>query len=105
MSSDDDRPASGWDMVMPFVVVASQGGPYDDVPFCAGFELGRLDSYLAACAAMDPPALPGRRLVRTASVPQIDLIAMRHGCTVAADPCDETPEWSQVTFERADDPA
>lgn len=33
-------------LVMPFTVVASVGGPYDDDAFAAGFTAGRIDCLL-----------------------------------------------------------
>lgn len=80
-------------LVMPFTVVASKGGPYDDAAYCAGYEMGQLDAALAA----------GPRLhqvtIRTANVPQADLVAMRHGYTSEADAPSECGTWTWVVFE------
>jgi hypothetical protein len=84
-------------LMMPFVVCASNGGPYDDEPYCAGFEAGMVDTILAT-------TLPGinqmSRPVRTDNLPQIDLIAMQHGWTITPTVDDEHPEWTTVTFSR-----
>lgn len=81
---------------MPFVVCASQGGPHDDGPFVAGYECGWLDATLAA----GPDTVS--RYMRADSLPQVDLIAMRHGYTVTSTPWDEHPdEWTWVELVRA----
>lgn len=80
-------------LIMPFVVCASQGGPYDDTAFVAGYECGLVDAELAA--------KPGvvTKTVRAASMPQVDLIAMRHGFTVDAEPWEDGPdEWVSVVL-------
>lgn len=90
-------------LVMPFVVCASQGGPYEDQSFVAGWECGALDAKLAGVA--DVGGVTIVRHVRTASVPQLDLIAMRYGFKVTAEPWDEHPdEWSHVTITNAPEP-
>lgn len=91
-------------LVMPFVVVTSKGCPYDDQSYSAGWEAGAWDQRfrkVAAFLALEPgkwtPPLP----VRTANVPQLDLIAMHHGLVLSSAPCDDTPEWSWITVEGA----
>ena len=85
-------------LMMPFVVCASNGGPYDDEPYCAGFEAGMVDTILSTL-------LPGihhlARPVRSDNLPQIDLIAMQHGWSIVSTVVDdEHPEWTTVTFSR-----
>lgn len=80
-------------IVMPFIVVTSRGGPYADDPFVAGFDLGQLDSLLGV----------GRprfllRTVRSDCVVQADLIAMRHGYEMHQRPCSDQPEWTFLEF-------
>lgn len=65
----------GWDLVMPFVACASQGGAFADRPFVAGYQCGRIDAALAG----DPPPSTVTAVVYAALVPQVDLIAMRYG--------------------------
>ena len=92
-----DQPP-GYELVMPFVVCRSQGGPYDDGAFVAGFECGALEARLT----IGRPA-SCELYVRTASLPQIDLIAMRHGYQVEAEPWDEDPdEWTHVLLAVAE---
>jgi hypothetical protein len=39
--------------------------------------------------------------ILTVSVPQADLIAMRHGYVMTADRSDEAPQWTHVLFTPA----
>jgi hypothetical protein len=84
-------------LVMPFLPVASKGGPYDDDAFVAGYEMGRLDAELKAS--------PGLRRVETMvhspNAGQADLLAMQHGYTCTAEVCEEYPEWTRVVFDPA----
>lgn len=81
-------------LVMPFVVCATNGGPYDDAAFVAGYAAGTIDARLA----MHDPVI-AQTAVRTDLLPQLDLIAMRHGYTMTSEPWGEAPaEWTMVTF-------
>lgn len=83
-------------LVMPFTVCQSKGGPYEDDAYVAGFEVGRIDARLEHLrpAALSVPVHEG-------NMPQVDLIAMRHGYTVDADP--EADGWVYVTLTRTGD--
>ena len=95
MSDDNETPA-GYGLVMPFVVTVSQGGPYDDNAFVAGWEAGWLDAMLLACR---PLGATVERYVDSSLVPQLDLVAMRHRYTMTVEPWEEHPDdWSFVTF-------
>jgi hypothetical protein len=91
----DDQPAA--ELVMPFVAVASHGGPFDDVSYAAGFEAGMLDALLGhaltkmACDRIE-------RTILQANTLQADLIAMRHGWAMVCRPWDDT--WTEVVFTR-----
>jgi hypothetical protein len=86
-----------YDLVVPFVVVASKGGPYDDEAYCAGWQMATVDSKLANC----PEGLKGLRMVvYSANRPQADLVAMRHGFTTIVEDT-EYDEWLDVTFLRS----
>jgi len=88
---------SEFGLVMPFVVCVSNGGPYDDAAYCAGFEAGMVDTILATL----PDGInQASRPVRSDNLPQIDLIAMQHGWTITTIVDDELPEWTTVTFRR-----
>jgi hypothetical protein len=83
---------AGYGLVMPFVVCASQGGPHEDGAFVSGYECGQLDTLLQQG---NPPRHEG--YYRTDSIPQIDLIAMRHGYVMSAKPWDDHPDqWTFV---------
>lgn len=84
------------DLVMPFVVCRSNGGPYDDDGFCAGWHLGQIDTELAVVA----PAIL-EVTVLTGSVPQLDLIAMRRGYAIDTQVSDDVPEWAFVRLTKA----
>lgn len=87
--SDSD---AEYGLVMPFVVVASVGGPYDDESFAAGWQLGSLDYNLA-----DPARyLPLVVTVPVPCIPQVDLIAMRHGCRTELGDEDDSGTWRTV---------
>jgi hypothetical protein len=86
---------SEFGLVMPFVTVASEGGPHEDEAYVCGFEMGHVDAFLEF-------GKPERHemWVHAASVDQADLIAMRNGyrLTVGESYADE---WTAVTFELA----
>lgn len=85
------------ELLMPFVVCASHGGPFDDVAFCAGYECGTI----AARLEIEQPAVL-QASVRTANVPQFDLIAMHTGYAIAAAEFDQAlfEGWSRIEFRR-----
>lgn len=97
--STTDEPAE-YGLVMPFVVVASKGVPYDDGAYTAGYEMGLLDAALAA--------KPTRHEVTilSANATQADLVAMHHGFVCRFDPSPEFPDWTHATFtpQREDHP-
>lgn len=83
-----------FDLVMPFVVCESNGGAYHDDSFCAGFHLGQIDAQMEAGLVGPGTALT----VRTPSVPQLDLIAMRHGHALDVAVSDQ--EWTTALIVR-----
>jgi hypothetical protein len=91
-----------WGLVFPFVVCRSNGGPYDDEAFVAGYQAGQISKALAAAAAVGADRC--MFTVRTDLVPQLDLIAMHYGFSLEAKQIEETegypamPEWSGATF-------
>jgi hypothetical protein len=97
--SDDAEPPD-YALVMPFVVCRSQGGPYDDDSFVAGYELGRLDAELPVLAALNFDSIS--RQVPTPCVEQLDLIAMRHGYRVNHVGY-EHDGWTDVDLDRTDE--
>lgn len=92
-SEYDDRDQEVYGLVLPFVCVASSDGPFEDVSFVAGFQMGRLDAKLAVenlCAMTD--------MVYASLEAQADLIAMRHGMTM--DVLARADEWVHLGFTR-----
>lgn len=93
---EDQDGSATWGLVMPFVVCASRGGPYDDQSFVAGYAAGRLAVLLESLATCGGSGT--RFTVHTGLLPQLDLMAMRHGFTLDSAPCPEADGWSTATF-------
>jgi hypothetical protein len=101
VSTDPIEPEPALELVMPFVVVASKGGPYDDEAFVAGWAAGEL---ALAMKTLESIGAEVTRTVPTSLVPQIDLIAMQHGYRVQAKPWVEDPDtWTVVRIARPED--
>lgn len=93
-TNPDDRDDRGChELLMPFLSVASRGGPHEDDSYVAGWEMGALDAELRLGR---PPAVD--RVIHTANRDQADLIAMRHGYTARVTPSN-TDEWSFLRLE------
>lgn len=84
-----------YEMVMPFVTVTSKGGPHDDEPYTAGWEMGGLYARMEFTVVHYPFTLT----IRSESVPQADLIAMKFGYRMTAVQSEEVPEWTVALFE------
>lgn len=97
MSDVDDSELDEFEMVMPFVMCQSNGGPHDDASFVSGYRLGGLSMALRLAQAF-----PGMTLdpvvAHPNEQPQIDLLAMRFGFTLTVEPFDD--DWATYTFER-----
>lgn len=77
---------------MPFTLVKSEGGPYDDDSFAAGFTTGRLFSMSKQALVIQSPHTVHRELL-----PQLDLVAMHHELvTVVEEIGDEA--WVTIAF-------
>jgi hypothetical protein len=106
MNPEDEPQDDGWHCAVPFVVCRSQGGPYDDDAFVAGYHAGQIGQALTTAATVGACRL--RFTVRTEMVKQLDLIAMDRGFTLTAAPVEETedhdamPDWTYATFEATD---
>lgn len=85
------------ELLMPFVVCQSRGGPYDDQAFVAGFECG---SIMARLEIEKPNMLQAS--VHNENVRQFDLIAMHAGYAMAAAEFDQAlyEGWSRIEFRR-----
>lgn len=87
-----------FNLIMPFVVCQSKGGPYDDNAYVAGYEAGALDQGLRALNAIRAvPTLP--YLIHADNRPQVDLIAMRRGFSVIF--VETADGWCEATFSKA----
>lgn len=82
-----------YDLVMPFVTVASKGGPHEDGAYAAGWEMGALDGLLEHSR---PPLVEST--IHTSNVPQADLVAMKHGYDATFTEYDD--EWSFLSATR-----
>lgn len=87
-----------YELVMPFVVVTSKGGPYDDEAFVAGWSCAEINQAIEAVAPWNGTFV---RAIRTTVLPQVDLIAMKHGYQLTYDE-DEDRErddgWTLAVF-------
>lgn len=92
MSENDDH-AMG--LVMPFIVVKSAGGVLDDMSFACGWDCGALYGELEACHLLG--ATPHGRWVKPEILPQLDLIAMRHGFTPRLGNVEYGYQWVDFT--------
>ena len=104
MTDDMDRPDEGsYGLVMPFVVCASEGGPYDDAAFVAGYECGLIARALAVIAAAGGDT--ATFTVGTDVVKQLELIGMKEGFPVmraeAAFDDEQFANWRTVTFAKS----
>lgn len=66
-----------YDLVMPFVLCQSNGGPYDDAAFVAGFSCAKLDTALRELKVW--AVQEWVQYLSSTVMPQVDLIAMHHG--------------------------
>lgn len=85
-------------LVMPFVVVHSTGGPYDDDAFAAGWQCGSIDRALAVAQAANAQTVHVK-MVRSAVTRQLELIGMHRGYGFThADISAQWPQWCEYTF-------
>lgn len=88
--TNDENEYVDREMVMPFVTVASKGGPHDDDAYVAGYEMGLLEASLGVSRWLLV------RTLRTDNLPQAELLAMRHGFQMEAETYSPAPEWTTV---------
>lgn len=100
MAERDQLDDATYGLVMPFVVVTSVGGPYDDDAYAAGWEAKTIQIQLAGLVEQSGPLIMVAS-IHTENQPQIDLVAMQEGWTVAFEPYDD--EWVTATFQRGED--
>jgi hypothetical protein len=99
MGDDDLGPEGGYGLIMPFVVTTDAGGPFDSAAYVAGWECGAIDAFLSAAGKW---GVEVNRYVDSRIVPQLDLIAMRHGYTLSTEAWEgHEDEWTLATFAKA----
>lgn len=106
MTDEDDQPGpDGYALLFPFTATRSHGGPYEDGPFVAGVQLGRIDMALTAALAVDARVV--EFMVYTDLVDNLELVGMARGFPVmtagqvaATAEYPAMPEWSRVVFHR-----
>lgn len=81
------------ELQMPFVACLTNGGTYEDRAFVAGWECGALDARLQAVAGLGCIV---ERWVNPDLIPQLDLIAMRHGLALHQIETSEDGEYVRV---------
>lgn len=96
-----DEPDELYELAMPFVVVRSTGGVFDDDAYCAGYEMGIIDAHLSTLAPICDTA---DAEIRTENKPQCDLVAMRHNMVAefTDHECEEHAGWTHVRFTRSE---
>lgn len=99
MTHPMDQPEpDGFALVMPFVVCRSAGGPYEDLPFAAGWQAGQIDQALRTAATV-PAATVHFPIVHAPLLTQLELIGMRHGYPrMTCEPTGHDQQWTAVTF-------
>jgi hypothetical protein len=89
------------ELVMPFVVCASNGGAYHDDSFVAGVRYGQTAHVLEHRALLDSLPWTPDFPFEPALVPQLDLLAMDLGLAMTTDPWEDGGDWVFVTFSAA----
>lgn len=105
MQPEDSSDNYTYELVIPFVVVRSVGGQYDDDAYAAGWEMGSLDAALDAATLSPWDYQTVRRTIRIANVAQAHAVARAHKLTAhvveTTDPA--TDGWCVVEFQAAQD--
>jgi hypothetical protein len=87
------------DVAMPLVLCQTNGGPFDDQAFMAGFDCGALHSDLKLSKFMG--ALPASRIVKKVVLKQLDLMCMLHEFVPTAYEISGFDHICWVVFDRA----
>ncbi len=82
------------ELVMPFIVCETNGGPFEDQAYCAGWEAGVIDCKLMALSAFGQSATD--LLCVEANWPQVSLILMKHGWNVDESSMSIADGWVSV---------
>jgi hypothetical protein len=89
---------TGYELLYPFIVCKTHGGPYDDDTFVAGVQVGWVDRTLATAAALG--ITPVAFTARTVLLKQLELVGMAHDFPVMEMEDTDIHEWTLVTFYR-----
>lgn len=100
MAERDQLDDAAYELVMPFVVVTSVGGPYDDDAYAAGWEAKTIQIQLNGLAEQSGSLIMVAS-IRIENQRQIDLVAMQEGWTVTFEYADAY--WMTATFRRGED--
>lgn len=87
-------PADPVELIYPFVVCTSNGGPYDDEAFVAGVRFGVLMYRMLR----DDPIIQDSTF--TELLPQLDLAAMHSSYTLTSALWTEDPKWCIVCLRK-----
>ncbi len=92
-------------IAMPFVTVASKGGPHDDQAYTCGYEMGYLDATLDALSQAGQ-VTSWTVTIHRENIGQADLIGMQYNLTMSVgewtDPSVDDrvrEEWAPVRFD------
>lgn len=102
-----DEQDHGMELILPFVVCESHGGPYEDQAFAAGYAAGHLAARMEVAEVLGVDAI-SYPIVRRALLPQVELIGMHYGFP-AIDVSEQdhlvasSDEWCSMTFRRKAD--
>jgi len=92
---------AAWNVEVPFAVCATNGGPFDDASFIAGYQVGRVTNALAHGAELGADSMSFT--VLRCLLAQIEVAGMQHGFPYTfAEPCADSSEWVHVVLS-ADD--
>jgi hypothetical protein len=95
--ADDNE--STYELAVPFICCQSNGGPYDDLSFAAGYQAGILDQ------EMKEGTQPVTATIQGSLFKQIDLLAMHRGWVLVmlAGPGIKTDdeEWVPIELTRS----
>lgn len=83
-----------FNLVMPFVVVKSEGGPFDDRSFVAGIQYERTNYVLQIVEPLG--YLNFQAFVYKELIPQLDLLAMNLGWILRTESCDDNVEFCKT---------
>jgi hypothetical protein len=85
-----------FELAVPFVVCTSQGGPYDDAAFVAGFYTGSVDRALQVGKVAEAPVV--QAVVPSTLLNQLELIGMHRGYPTMRTRVSDDPAWTYVQF-------